>query len=126
MKLRSSQRIRRGQNLTPMVDVVFLLLFFFMLASRFGQDLAVPLTLAGGAGDWSGPPRLVEVAAGGITTVNGNPVSPDELIAALDSLMTNRNEPVVIAGRGGATVGELVGLMTTLNAAGFSHLGIAE
>ncbi|MFC6760360.1 ExbD/TolR family protein [Sulfitobacter porphyrae] len=37
-------RPRRRPGLTPMIDVVFLLLVFFMLASRFGQDRALPLS----------------------------------------------------------------------------------
>ena len=53
----------RRPSLTPMIDVVFLLLVFFMLASRFGSEEALPLPLAGGGGTWSGPPRLVEIPA---------------------------------------------------------------
>ncbi|NSY41645.1 biopolymer transporter ExbD, partial [Leisingera sp. ANG59] len=30
-------------SLTPMIDVVFLLLVFFMLASRFGMDTVLQL-----------------------------------------------------------------------------------
>ncbi|MEO0362761.1 MAG: biopolymer transporter ExbD, partial [Pseudomonadota bacterium] len=33
---------RRRPSLTPMIDVVFLLLVFFMLAARFGVELAMP------------------------------------------------------------------------------------
>jgi biopolymer transport protein ExbB len=42
-------RIRRRISLTPMIDVVFLLLVFFMLAARFGQDQALPLAIGTGA-----------------------------------------------------------------------------
>jgi len=34
-------------SMTPMIDVVFLLLIFFMLSSRFGMDTVLPI--AGGA-----------------------------------------------------------------------------
>ncbi|MEM8656825.1 MAG: biopolymer transporter ExbD, partial [Pseudomonadota bacterium] len=37
----------RRPSLTPMIDVVFLLLVFFMLAARFGQDMALETTLTG-------------------------------------------------------------------------------
>ena len=36
-------RPRRKPSLTPMIDVVFLLLVFFMLAARFGQDVGLAL-----------------------------------------------------------------------------------
>jgi biopolymer transport protein ExbD len=65
-RLGAPRRTRRP-SLTPMIDAVFLLLVFFMLASRFGRAGAVALVGAGdGAGaPWSGPPRLAEVAPGG-------------------------------------------------------------
>ena len=43
----ATQSRRRTPSLTPMIDVVFLLLVFFMLASRFGVDMEIPLNLAG-------------------------------------------------------------------------------
>ena len=43
-----AQGRRRRIGLTPMIDVVFLLLVFFMLAARFGGTDAIPLTLTGG------------------------------------------------------------------------------
>jgi len=54
-------RPKRKPSLTPMIDVVFLLLVFFMLASRFGVDTVVPFPLAGGGGSYAGPPRLVDM-----------------------------------------------------------------
>ncbi len=45
---------RRRPNLTPMIDVVFLLLVFFMLASQFGRPQALPLF--GGGGRWRAMP----------------------------------------------------------------------
>ncbi|WP_296645235.1 ExbD/TolR family protein, partial [Roseinatronobacter sp.] len=39
-------RPTRKPSLTPMIDVVFLLLVFFMLASRFGHDMHLPLNAA--------------------------------------------------------------------------------
>ena len=56
-----SPRSRRKPSLTPMIDVVFLLLVFFMLASRFGSDALVPLSLGGSGDTYSGPPRLIDV-----------------------------------------------------------------
>lgn len=56
-------RKRRKPSLTPMIDVVFLLLVFFMLASRFGLDKAIPLSPAlPGGSTYTGAPRLISVA----------------------------------------------------------------
>ena len=57
MKLPQSQRFRPRISLTPLIDVVFLLLVFFMLASTFLKFNYLPLT-AGGEG--AGAPSLSE------------------------------------------------------------------
>lgn len=107
-----------------MVDVVFLLLFFFMLASRFGVDRGLAVDLAGAGGDWTGPPRLVEVAPGGVT-LNGVALPEAELAAALDRLVIMRSDPVVVAPRAGALAGDLVGVIDLLGQAGFSSIAVA-
>ncbi|MGJ8530069.1 ExbD/TolR family protein, partial [Maritalea sp.] len=57
----SQPRKARKPSLTPMIDVVFLLLVFFMLASRFGMDMHIPMQISGAGSGYSGPPRLVDV-----------------------------------------------------------------
>ena len=56
---------RRRMSLTPMIDVVFLLLVFFMLAARFGVEGSVALTVGSGGAAYEGPPRLVEISPDG-------------------------------------------------------------
>lgn len=118
-------RPRRRPNLTPMIDVVFLLLVFFMLVSRFGVDRVLPLSMAGGGGDWSGPPRLVEVAPDGLR-LNGAPVAADALVAALAPLMGGPDDAVVLRAGDGAPLQALVAVMETLGQAGFSRLVLVE
>lgn len=49
-----------------MIDVVFLLLVFFMLAARFGMDTTLSLaTVPTGVSTYNGAPRLIEVAPNG-------------------------------------------------------------
>ncbi|MFN3647510.1 MAG: ExbD/TolR family protein [Gemmobacter sp.] len=117
-------RPRRRANLTPMIDVVFLLLVFFMLVSRFGVDRVLPLALPGAAGPapvWSGPPRLVEVGPGGLA-LNGVPVAPEALAAALAPLVQRPDDPIVLRARDGASLQVLVAAMERLQAAGHTRL----
>lgn len=117
------QRPRRRMNLTPMIDVVFLLLVFFMMVSRFGGQHGLPLQVAGqGAGPWVGPPRLVDVAADA-TRLNG--VAVADLAAALRPLMTSPDDPVILRAAG-ADVQALVAAMEGLRAAGITHLVMVE
>jgi biopolymer transport protein ExbD len=119
-------RKRRRPSLTPMIDVVFLLLVFFMLASRFGTDQVIPLPLGGGgSAAYSGPPRLVEIAAGELR-LNGRTVAPGALSAALAPLMTAPDDAIVLRGGEGATLQDLVSVADGLRAAGYTTLVLVE
>ena len=120
-------RRARKPSLTPMIDVVFLLLVFFMLAARFGGDMALPLAASGGgAAGYEGPPRLVTVQAGGALTLNGRAVALDDLAARLAPLMDAPGDMVVLRPKGAATVQDLVAVADSLRAAGLGRLIVVE
>lgn len=106
-----------------MIDVVFLLLVFFMLAARFGSDEALPLRLASGgsAQSWSGPPRLITVLPDG-ARLNGREVA--DLTAALASLMRTPDEPILLRPGADASTGDLARILAELRAAGFTTLAV--
>lgn len=120
-----ADRPRRRPNLTPMIDVVFLLLVFFMIASRFGAEGAVPLAASGGGGVYSGPPRLVEFGGEGIA-LNGVTLSVDALAAALAPLMSGPEDVIVLRGRGPSDLQSLIEVMEVLRAAGLTRLVLVE
>lgn len=116
---------RRRMSLTPMIDVVFLLLVFFMLAARFGIEGAIGLT-AGWAGQvYQGPPRLVEVLPDEVR-LNGHAVDQDGLADALGALMATPDDTVVLRARGGADVQRLVDVMEALRTGGIARLALVE
>jgi len=116
---------RRRMSLTPMIDVVFLLLIFFMLAARFGQEGAVALSGGGAGQGWSGPPRLVDFAPGEVW-LNGAPVAAQALPEALSSLMQGPEDAIVLRPQGGASVQDLTDLSDALQRAGFTRLILVE
>ena len=116
-------RPTRRPSLTPMIDVVFLLLVFFMLAARFGTDFALPLQTAGSGTAYSGPPRLVDIDADGVA-LNGVAVS--NLVAALAPLMSAPDDAVLLRAKGEATVQDLVRTLDDLRAAGLTQLVVVE
>lgn len=120
-----TDRPRRRPNLTPMIDVVFLLLVFFMLSSHFGIDRAIPLSVGGASGTYSGPPRLVEISPAGLT-LNGVAVARDELAGALSALTESPGDAIVLRARDGADLQSLVSLMEVLERAGFTRLVLVE
>lgn len=113
-------RPRRRLSLTPMIDVVFLLLVFFMLAARFGVDTGLTLGSGGTGAVWQGPPRLIEVTPDALR-LNGIAVTEDGLAAALAPLLTG-TDPVVLRARDGATVQRIVTVIAVLQGAGVGQI----
>lgn len=119
-------RPRRRPSLTPMIDVVFLLLVFFMLASRFGTDTMLPL-VTGGGGDapWEGPPRLIDISPKAVV-LNGNSVPQGRLVQALAPLLPHPDAPVLLRAEGATDLARMVAVIDTLRAAGITRLVLVE
>lgn len=113
---------RRRPSLTPMIDVVFLLLVFFMLAAHFGQEGALDLRIAGAAtSEWQGPPRLIRIAAEELF-INGQPIDATALQQALSRLTETRLDPILIRADEGVGLQRLLDIMAGLEVAGFANL----
>ncbi|URF48497.1 biopolymer transporter ExbD [Dinoroseobacter shibae] len=109
-----------------MIDVVFLLLVFFMLAARFGSDTGLSLTLAGGnSGAYSGPPRVIDVLPEG-QRLNGVALDEDALRATLADLTASPDDLIILRSRDDAVLQRLVDLVATLEAAGYTRFAILE
>ena len=121
----ASPRPRRKPSLTPMIDVVFLLLVFFMLASRFGQDNILPLVAGTGSDSWEGAPRLISVSDEGYM-LNGQAVALDALASALGPLLPDPSSPVIVRATEGADLTALTALFDELRAAGITNLVMVE
>ena len=119
-------RPTRRMSLTPLIDVVFLLLVFFMLASRFGTDTQIPLQAAGGAAtDYKGPPRLVQIDPEGLK-LNGREMDPEVLIAGLGDLTETPADVIVLRAGDEVPLQRLVEVMDALRGAGFTRLVLVE
>ncbi|MDK3019818.1 ExbD/TolR family protein [Pseudodonghicola flavimaris] len=116
----------RRISLTPMIDVVFLLLVFFMLASRFGVDMQIPLRTAGGASaEYQGPPRLVQIDPEGLK-LNGRDITPEALIDSLGDLTQDPGDVIVLRSAEEVPLQRLVEVMDALHGAGFQRLVLVE
>lgn len=116
---------RRRPSLTPMIDVVFLLLVFFMLVARFGGTEGISLLLArpGESPTYIGPPRLITVHPDRVA-LNGLTVT--DLSAALAPLMTNPQDVIVVRPAPGTGVDRLVLILDQLRKAGMTQLAVVE
>jgi biopolymer transport protein ExbD len=104
-----------------MIDVVFLLLVFFMLASRFNNDMSLPLDKTVGSGLYQGPPRLIDVAPDAIK-LNGVEYSLKTLYEALGKLMASPSDLIFVRPLGKTDVQRLVTVLDHLRDSGFSQL----
>ncbi len=118
MTFGAARRARRP-SLTPLIDVVFLLLVFFMLAARFGLDQTLPIALAGTGtgGTWDGAPRLVEVTPDG-PRLNGVAVDLSDLGTRLAPLLPAPDAPVLVRAGEGAGMQALVDVLGVLQDTG--------
>ena len=127
MNFADLDRSRRRISLTPMIDVVFLLLVFFMLSARFGLDQQLPLNAAGktASAGWQGPPRLVTVGEETLA-LNGVAIEETALAEALAGLVEDPSDTIVLRAKKGTGLQRLVTVMQRLSAEGYGQLVLVE
>ncbi|WP_299550615.1 biopolymer transporter ExbD [uncultured Tateyamaria sp.] len=103
--------------MTSLIDVIFLLLLFFMLTSTFSKFAEVELA-AGGAGQAAAPdsmPPLFLQVGEEMLALNGESVEIDSLEASLrDSIPEAETRPVIVSLRDGVTSQRLTDLLVIL------------
>jgi biopolymer transport protein ExbD len=87
-----AERRRRRPDLTPMIDVVFLLLCFFVTSQIFAQweteiDVALPTAATGGMPQRLPGEVIINVRSDGTAVVNGQPLDDAQLRAMMDRLV---------------------------------------
>lgn len=119
-------------NLTPLIDVVFLLLIFFMVTTTFTRDtrLTVNLPEADANSSESLPDQIeVTVSEAGRFSVDGEVLSnsqPGTLgDAILQAAQRDRSRPVLLVADAEATHQSVITAMDAIGRAGFSRLSIA-
>lgn len=118
-------------NLTPMIDVVFLLIIFFMVGTQFTNQerhIEVKLPGAGKLQAMVKPPerREVSVAADGSISLDGQMLSPEGLKDRLQSMQ--RQFPdlgVVVRADGKAEHQYVAAAYGAINRAGVADMAIA-
>ncbi|MGF1553317.1 MAG: ExbD/TolR family protein [Paracoccaceae bacterium] len=123
---RKAARPRARLGLTPLIDVVFILLVFFMLASRFTDWRAIELTTAGASGtaaSYEGA-MLVRVEAGAVL-FGGRAIGLDRLEARLaERLAGVPDQRVLVQTAPGVATQRLVDVLDRLDAAGVRDLAL--
>ena len=118
---------RRRPNLTPMIDVVFLLLIFFMLVARFGVDKVIDINLPSALGQssqYEGAPRLVEIKSGNTVSLNGTQISLDQLSSKLSQLMPSPNALIIVRSSAEANTQDLLDVLLYLKSEKIMNISV--
>ncbi len=126
MKLVGRQRAQVQVDLTPLVDVVFILLVFVMLAASFARQPAVAVALpqAGGAAPTTGQALVITIEQDGRLWLEGTQVKAE----ALPALLAARHaqyQALTVRADGEVALARAVHVLDAARAAGFEKLAIA-
>lgn len=118
MNLRRSKKKEFDLNVTPLIDVVFLLLIFFMVSTTFNRNSQLNITLpVASEQDQEQKPKAVNVAvdARGTVYVNKQPLVNSQLLtireAIRDAAQGLKNPPVIISADSKATYQSVIRIM---------------
>ncbi len=118
-------------NLTPMIDVVFLLVIFFMAATQFaGAERTLDLELPEVAGEGTGvvvaqEPTFVTVKENGNVLLDGKPLPIEDLTADLKRLLADRPDlEVLLNGDARCDFQQIAAALAACRASGVTNLGI--
>ena len=131
MPLKTHQDELPVLNFTPMVDIVFNLLIFFMVSTQFVDDerkvdLSLP-DVGGGAGLSEVPrSRTINVFKDGSITLDSQPVNVTELRSLLAAAHRQyEGLQVTIRGDGAAPYQSVAAVVTACRQAGIAEMGLA-
>ncbi|HTN60586.1 MAG TPA: protein TolR [Devosia sp.] len=114
-------------NVTPMVDVMLVLLIIFMVAAPMmtaGVPIDLPKTAANELNSQT-QPITVAVTPEGAIFVGEEPVSEGDLVAKVTSLAPNGTEDrIFLRGDTAANYGSVMRVMGLLSGAGFTKIGL--
>lgn len=133
MPLKTEQLDEPALNLTPMIDVVFLLIIFFMVGSHFSEkerenkfDVQVPTV--GAAMPLTAPPDqlIINVDEQGNIYLGDDQMSRKQLIQELSSARERyADQSVIIRGAGEGKYQNVADVLSACHLAGIKHFSVA-
>ena len=125
---RSGRRPMSEINVTPMVDVMLVLLIIFMVAAPLltvGVPIELPRTAATALPSEQEEPLTVAMTADGQIVVQNAPIAREELIPRLRAVAAERSSDKVFLRADGTIPYEgVMQVMGALNASGFRNIGL--
>lgn len=128
MQFEGVRRSGQTPNLTPLIDIVFLLLVFFMLTAHFVRDegIAIELPEAESAASLDDEKRVeLTLDSDGAIRLNGIVTALPELEQAIrTALATSKDKSVTLKGDEGVSLGRSVAILDAARKAGAAGVNI--
>jgi len=115
-------------NMGPLLDMVFILLIFFVITTNFNRETGVDVTkpAAQSAVSLGQKTILVGISREGTLHIHGKQVGEDALASILSREVSQRPEAsVVIVGDEGSTLGRSVQIMDICSKAGVAKVSVS-
>ncbi len=115
-------------NITPMLDVVFIMLIFFIVTTSFAKETGVDISRPTSS---AGPSKkgniLIEVEASGEILVNKQSTSLAAVRSRIDTIHAEHPEhSAVLVAHSDARTGVLVQVMDHIKSAGVDRISVAS
>ena len=126
MALRHSRK-RRKASITSLIDVIFLLLLFFMLASTFSKFSEIEVSTTRGEGSETPGGTVFQLHIGETAlSLDGAPVSPETVVKNLTHRAGGETAVVAVSVSGAATTQMLTDVLVSLNTAKNVQIHVLE
>lgn len=120
-------KTRRLISLTPLIDVVFILLVFFMLASNYQKWYSLPLNSVQKGNGQSKPQVILVRLKPDTLDINGKSVNLHQLNEFIkNKLIVMPNLRVLIQSSDTITIQRLVDVIDEINSAGCQNISIMQ
>lgn len=135
MPLKVQRDDQTAINLTPMIDIVFLLIIFFMVSSHFTnktamqeRDIAISVPQVSDAGAMTAPPRhrVINIFDNGQVALDDDQVSMTELESKLSDARSQYEQlGVIVRGDGACQYERVAEVIATCKKVRIQNLNIA-
>ena len=118
-------RSRRLISLTPLIDVVFILLLFFMLASNLAQWRAISVSTASSEKEMEITPLRIQLKTDGGLRLDGIHTNLETLLTQVgEAVLDQPLRPLIVQPDDTVSLQAIVSLLDSLRAAGGQKLSL--
>ncbi|MCH2205047.1 MAG: biopolymer transporter ExbD [Lentisphaerales bacterium] len=126
-KMMRSEEDVQNVDMTPLIDMVFILLIFFIVTTVFAKDKGMDIQRPSqqSAGEVDRESLLVAITSEGKIRAGGQPLSINSLRAYVSNRVKKMALPVVILADKNAPIGLLADVMDECRMAGAQNISLA-